>query len=160
MPAMCVPDVERNVCEPDAVPGYRARWQLRVKLEDLEDGAARHADPADLAPRFLGRLARRQRNRRRDAEERTDAVRRRISDADQRTAEHVPVELHGAIEAGDGDAAVAEGSRSHMSLRSVEVRLADMVRHAQRLCGDRQAWVDGCGRGEERRVDHEQVVDI
>ena len=36
---------------PTRFHGIGARRQLRLELEDLEDAAARHANPADLAAR-------------------------------------------------------------------------------------------------------------
>jgi hypothetical protein len=42
--------------------------------------------------------------RRVHAEERAHALGRRVGDADERAAEDVPVELHGLVEVGDGDA--------------------------------------------------------
>ena len=50
------------------------------------------------------------------AEEAAHAILRRVGDADQRAAEHVPPELHRAVEVRDGDAGVAEGARFHRLL--------------------------------------------
>src|SRR4051812_31762752 len=87
----------------DAVPEHGIGGELRLELEDLEHRAARHANPPDPAAPLLAL----------DAEERADAVRIRLGDADQRAAEDVPVEAHGGVEIRHRDAAVAERSCSH-----------------------------------------------
>src|SRR6185503_6790021 len=112
VPSLQVADVERDVRQPDLVPADRFRRQLGTELEDLEHAAARHADPADLARRIDAGDERRHRPH---AEERAHAIGRRIGDADERTAEHLPVELHRAVEVRDRDADVAEGSRVHVA---------------------------------------------
>ena len=75
-------DVEADVRQADPVPHDRLRRLLRLEVEDLDHRAARNADPADLAG-GAGHV---------DAEEPPHAVGRRVGDADERAAEHVPVE--------------------------------------------------------------------
>src|SRR5689334_3686315 len=101
VPLLEIAHVERDVREPDAVPGDGARRDLRLERKDFEHGASRHADPADLATAAIGV----------DPKEGPHPVRRRIRDTNQRTPEDLPVELHRAVEVGNGDAAVAERAR-------------------------------------------------
>ena len=105
MPAVDPADVERDMRDADPVPGNLDRRLLRLKLEDLDNAAARNADPAHLAAWGI--------DVRTNAEEALDAIGRLIGDADQRAAEDVPVEADGGIEVADGDAGMAEGSGSH-----------------------------------------------
>src|SRR5437868_7086248 len=87
VPAADAAHVDADVRQAAAVPFDDVRRQLRLEVEDLDDRAAWNAYPADLA----GTAAR-------HAEEAGDAVGRRIRHANQRTAEHVPVEPYGAVE--------------------------------------------------------------
>src|SRR4051812_37491586 len=105
VPALQVTDVERDMGQTHLVPGNGARGQLRLERENLEDRPPRDPDPADFAAPLLPF----------DAEEGAHPLRIRVGDADQRAAEDLPVELHRALEVRHGDAAVAEGSRSHRS---------------------------------------------
>src|SRR4029453_16847007 len=84
VPFLKIPHVERNVREPDTVPGYRARRDLRLQGKNLEPGAPRHADPSNLAAAAFGI----------DAKKRAHAIRRRVSHPDERAAEDLPVKLH------------------------------------------------------------------
>jgi hypothetical protein len=91
------------VRQADAVPGHGAGRLLRLKLEDFEDTAARHANPPDLARRrVVG-----------DSEKSPHAIGRRIGDANERTAEHLPVEPHGLVEVRHRYAGMAERSSFH-----------------------------------------------
>src|SRR5215203_6104998 len=91
---------------PDAIPGDARGWQLRLEPEDLEDGAAGHPDPADLATRCLVIVA--------DPEEAANTLGGRIGHANQRAPEHVGVELHEAVEVGHRDADVTERLDLHV----------------------------------------------
>src|SRR5258705_2736949 len=112
VPPLQVADVEGDVRQSDLVPWHGRRRQLRTELEDFEHAAAGNANPADLARRID---AADQRRHRPHAEERAHALGRGIGDADERTAEHLPVELHRTVEVRDRDADVAERPRSHVS---------------------------------------------
>jgi hypothetical protein len=61
---------------------------VRLKLENLEDSAARDANPANLA-RGLRCL---------HPEKAADAIGGRIGHADQRAAEYIPIEADGLVE--------------------------------------------------------------
>src|SRR6266550_1916267 len=98
VPALQVADVEREMRQADAVPRNRHGRLLRLELEDLEHAAAGDTDPANPAGRHISG----------NMKEGSDALARRVRDADQRTAEHLPVEPHRAIEVGHRNADVAE----------------------------------------------------
>src|SRR5262245_16044557 len=106
VPALEIPDVEGNVGEADLVPRHRGWWQLRLEGKDLQHGAARDPNPADLAAAPLPV----------HAEERAHALGIGVGDANERAPEHLPVEPDGAVEVRHRDAAVAEGSRSHRAV--------------------------------------------
>src|SRR4029079_16097680 len=105
IPAVQVADVERNVGQPGLVPGDGFRRQLRVEREDLAPRAPCAAYPADLAAAVLPF----------HAEERAYPLRVAVGHADQRAAEHLPVEPDRPVEVRHRDTAVAEGSRFHRS---------------------------------------------
>ena len=100
------------------------------------DAVPRHVDRPAAAARTRRSRARRRRGRESsrscsaaprpvDAEEAAHALGRRVGDADQRAAEHVPVELHRPVEVRHRDADVAERivlSRGCLRLRELGVR--------------------------------------
>src|SRR5262245_53824373 len=94
----------------DAIPGDGGRRELRLELEDLQDRPARYPHPADLAARLLTA----------DAEERADPFRRCVGYANETATKHVRVELHEPVEAGHGDADVAERTSFQRDRSKVE----------------------------------------
>ena len=150
VPLLQVPHVERDVRQADAVPGHGPGRLLRLELEDLEDAAAGHANPADLARRRVVR-----RRRRTSARDRAACRRRRR--AGSRTP---PSRTARPVEVGHGDADMAERSSSHSRSPSDQVVPSNVIGDAQRLRRNRQRRIDGGRRGEERGVDDEQVLDV
>src|SRR5215510_7789470 len=89
----------------DVIPADGRRRDLRLKFEDFEHSASRHADPPNLARR-MGPV---------DAEKQPHAGVRCVGDANEGAPEDLPVEPNSLVEIRHRDAAVAEGSSSHVS---------------------------------------------
>src|SRR6187200_3263496 len=86
-----------------AVPRDADGRLFRFERKNLEDTTARDANPANLAAR-RGPF---------DAEEGSNPFGRCIRDTDERTPEHLPVELHRPVEIRHRDSDVAERANFH-----------------------------------------------